>query len=136
MKHLLALSIAALALVAARFGSDNSGSSSSSSSGSSDSSSSTSSSSGSSGAAKSAGVAIDIKGFAFNPSDITVKKGAKIPWTNSDSVAPNVVAGDGTFKSGSLNDGVTFSWPATKAGQWDYLCPFHPNMKAPITVTS
>src|SRR3954454_11905784 len=138
MKHFLALSIAAVALVAAGCGSSNSGSSTSSSSSGSSSSgaSSSSSSSSSGGSAKSGAVAIDIKGFAFNPTDITVKKGAKITWTNSDSVAHNVVAGDGTFKSSTLNQGDTFSWTATKAGQWDYVCTFHPNMKAHITVTS
>src|SRR3954447_23722624 len=97
MKRLLAVSIASLAVVAAGCGS----SSDNSSTGSSSSSSGSSTPSGSSSAAKSGTVAVDIKDFAFNPKDLTVKKGTKITWTNDDSTAHNVVAGDGTFKSGT-----------------------------------
>jgi len=80
-------------------------------------------------------VAVPIKGFAFNPADLTVKKGTKITWTNEDSAAHNVTAGDDTFKSKTLNQGDTFTWTADKAGQWDYVCTFHSNMKGHITVT-
>ena len=51
-----------------------------------------------------------------------------------DSAAHNVTAGDNTFKSKTLNQGDTFSWTADKAGQWDYVCTFHANMKGTVTV--
>ena len=78
--------------------------------------------------------AVDIKGFAFNPADATVKVGQKITWTNSDSAEHNVVADDGTFKSEDLEQGDTFEYTAKKAGTFSYVCTYHPQMKATLTV--
>lgn len=117
-----------LALVAAGCGSSKSSSSSSSS--------------GSSGTSTPAAAApgtsanaIDIKGFAFDPADASVKVGTKVTWTNSDSTAHNVVADDGSFKSETLSQGASYSFTPTKAGTFDYVCTFHANMKATLTVT-
>jgi Plastocyanin len=130
MRALLATTIAMLALVAAGCG------------GGGDKSSSSSSSSGSSGTSTPTAAtpgtstdAIDIKGFAFNPADGSVKVGTKVTWTNSDSTAHNVVADDGSFKSETLNQGDSYSFTPTKAGTFDYVCTFHANMKATLTVT-
>ena|SRR5689334_2237470 len=127
MKHLLALTIATLALVGAGCGSDDSSSSSSSDSNGSGGAAAPSSSSGG------GGTAVTIKGFAFDPKDLTVKKGTKITWTNEDSVDHNVVGGE--LKSDSLGQGDTYTFTADKAGKIDYVCTFHPNMKATLTVT-
>jgi plastocyanin len=133
MKQFLALSIAALALVAAGCGDDDSGDSSSSGSSSSSSASTSTESSSSAGAAQSGDVKVDIKGFAFNPKDLTVKKGAKITWTNEDTTAHNVVGGD--LKSKTLEQGDSYSYTADEAGTIEYVCTFHANMKATLTVT-
>lgn len=79
--------------------------------------------------------AVDIKGYAFNPKDATVKVGQKITWTNEDSVEHNVIADDGTFKSKDLEQGDTFEYTAKKAGTFTYICTYHPQMKATLTVT-
>lgn len=132
MKTLLALSAATLALAAAGCGS-NDKSSSGSSSGSSSSGSSSGGGSSSSGAAQSGNVAVTIKGFAFNPDNLTVKKGTKITWTNQDSAPHNVVGGE--LKSTTLNQGDSYTYTADKAGTISYVCTFHANMKATLTVT-
>ena len=135
MKRVLALFIASLALVAAGCGDDdNGGSESSGSSSGSTATESSSSSSSSSSAAQSGDVAVEIKGFAFLPKDLTVDKGAKITWTNEDTTDHNVVANDDTFKSESLGQGDAFSYTADKAGTYEYVCTFHPNMTATLTV--
>lgn len=79
--------------------------------------------------------AVSIKGFAFNPADATVKVGQKITWTNEDSAEHNVVADDGTFKSPDLGQGDSFEYTAKKAGTFSYVCTYHPQMKATLTVT-
>jgi plastocyanin len=80
--------------------------------------------------------AIAIKGFAFAPADATVKVGQKITWTNDDAVSHNVVAKSGeTFESKTLAKGDTFAYTPTKAGTISYVCTFHPQMKATLTVT-
>jgi len=96
--------------------------------------------SGSSSAAKPAAsgggdVAIQLKGFQFNPKDTTVKVGQKITWTNADTTDHNVTADSGAdFKSDDFGEGGTFEFTADKAGKIAYECTLHPGMKATITV--
>ena len=136
MRPLFAI-LAVLALTAAGCGgSDNNGSSASSSTGSSSSSSGGaygSSTSSSSGGAKTS--AIMLKDFAFSPATATVKVGQKVTWTNEDSTVHNVISSDGTLKSKDLSQGDTYSFTPKKAGTISYVCTFHPNMKATLTVT-
>ena len=75
---------------------------------------------------------IDISGFAFSPQEITVAKGAKVTWTNKDSVG-HTIASD-SFNSGTLNNGGTFSFTFKEAGTYDYYCSIHPSMKGKIMV--
>jgi plastocyanin len=79
--------------------------------------------------------AIEIKNFAFNPASATVKVGQKVTWTNKDSAAHNVISDDGTLKSSTLQTGDSYSFTPKKAGTISYVCTFHPNMKATLTVT-
>ena len=85
-----------------------------------------------------AGGTIDValQNIAFNPSAIKAKVGQTIRWTNKDSVSHNVTATKGeTFKSKTLNQGDTYSYKLDKAGTITYVCTFHPNMQATVTVT-
>jgi plastocyanin len=82
-----------------------------------------------------AGTAVQIAGFAFAPAAITVKAGTTVTWTNADGAAHTVTANDGSFDSGSLDKGATFSQTFSKAGTFAYHCTFHSGMKATITVT-
>ena len=82
-------------------------------------------------------VAIPMKDFQFEPASATVKVGQKVTWTNEDSAAHNVVStgGDaGELKSKTMNQGDTYSFTAEKAGTIEYVCTFHPNMKAALTI--
>jgi plastocyanin len=81
-----------------------------------------------------AATTVDIKGFAFNPAETRVKVGQKVTWTNDDSAEHNVIADDGTFKSEDLEQGDTFEYTADKAGTFSYVCTYHPQMKATLTV--
>jgi plastocyanin len=77
---------------------------------------------------------IQMKGIAFVPSQLTVKVGTKVTWTNLDSVAHNVIAADGSWSSESLNNGQTFSKIFDKTGTFQYVCSFHPGMNGTIIV--
>jgi plastocyanin len=79
------------------------------------------------------GTAVTISGFAFAPASVTVKVGDTVTWTNKDSVPHTVTAADGSFNSGSLAQGATFSFTFQKAGTFTYRCTVHPTM-APATV--
>jgi plastocyanin len=80
-------------------------------------------------------VSASIEGFAFAPQDLTVKVGQKITWTNDDSAPHTVTATSGAdFDSGTMAQGATYSWKATKAGTIEYFCAIHPSMVGTITV--
>ena len=95
------------------------------------------SSAGQSGAAQSAatGTSVDIKGFAFNPAQVTAKVGDTITWTNDDTTAHTVTWDDNSVDSGNLAQGATFQHKFDAAGTFAYHCKIHPNMKGTITVS-
>jgi plastocyanin len=79
-------------------------------------------------------IQVAIKGFAFNPAEVTINVGDTVTWTNDDSANHTVVADNGEFKSGDLGQGATFSFTFTKAGTYQYKCGVHPNMTGTVTV--
>ena len=80
---------------------------------------------------------IEIKGFAFNPSTTTVKKGTTVTWTNKDNSAHTVTTTNApeSFDSGSLSKDKAFSQTFNTAGTYEYYCSIHPNMKGKLIVT-
>ena len=92
-------------------------------------------SSSSSSSAGAGGVTIKAAGFAFAPKSVTVKKGEKVTWTNSDPAPHNITSSDGTIKSKDFTNGQSFTYTATKAGTFNYTCTIHPQMKATLIVT-
>jgi plastocyanin len=83
----------------------------------------------------SGGEAAKIEGFAFHPDTIKVSAGQKITWTNDDSTAHTVTADDGSFDSGSVADGKSFSFTFAKAGTFKYHCSIHSSMLGTVDVT-
>ena len=75
-----------------------------------------------------------------NPPDysanvLMVPLGATVTWTNNDpGMVHTVTAADGSFDSGMLATGQTFSYTFDKPGDFDYSCTPHPWMKARISV--
>jgi plastocyanin len=76
---------------------------------------------------------VDISGFAFDPSTITVPRGTTITWTNRDSL-PHTVTGD-LFGSGSIPQNGTYSHMFQDTGTFDYNCVVHANMQGRVIVT-
>jgi plastocyanin len=89
------------------------------------------------GAAPAAGAdAVSIKGFAFNPGDLSAKVGDTVTWTNDDGAKHRIKSEDGSFDSDDLSQGDTFEHQFTAAGTFAYICGIHPSMKGSITVTA
>ena len=76
--------------------------------------------------------AVAITGFAFQPATLQVPAGTEVTWTNEDPAQHTVTAEDGSFDSGPLDQGGTFS--ATVNGSVDYVCAIHPEMRGRIEV--
>ena len=79
-------------------------------------------------------VSIDIAGFKFSESSVTIRVGTTVTWTNKDDGEHTVTADDGAVFNGSLSDGATFSFTFTEAGEFPYHCEIHRSMKAKIVV--
>jgi plastocyanin len=80
--------------------------------------------------------AVEIKDFAFNPGDVTVKAGTEVTWTNNDSTTHRIKSDNGAFNSDDLGNGATFKHTFATAGTFAYICGIHPSMKGTVTVTS
>ncbi len=80
---------------------------------------------------------VSINNFAFTPATVTVTAGSTISWTNNQSGVPHTVtADDGSFDSGRLSTGQTFSMTFSAAGTIAYHCSIHPTMHGTIVVTA
>ena len=79
---------------------------------------------------------IEIKDFAFNPQNITVKSGEKITWINRDGEPHTVVSVGKKFqRSSALDTDQEFSIIAGAPGTYEYFCSVHPKMTGTIVIT-
>jgi plastocyanin len=78
---------------------------------------------------------ISIVDDNYSPSTLTVKAGTTVEWTNTGSHQHTVTADDGSFDSGFLNGGATFSQTFASAGTFAFHCNVHSSMHGTITVT-
>ena len=85
-------------------------------------------------------VEVSMEGIAFEPSEVTVKTGGTVTWTNNESVGHDVTKEDGPgpdFSSGNpgaMGEGDTFEQTFDKAGEVAYVCTVHPNMTGTVAV--
>jgi plastocyanin len=82
--------------------------------------------------AAAATVAIDAKGFAFTPQEITVKVGDTVTWTNGDNESHAVEGG--SLSSPEIRPGETYARTFTAPEEIAYNCRFHTYMTGTIHV--
>jgi plastocyanin len=83
-----------------------------------------------------AAATVSIKNMAFNPGSLSVTAGATVTWTNSDTTIHTVTADDGSFNSGNIAIGATYSRAFSSAGTFSYHCTVHPEMTGKVVVTA
>lgn len=77
---------------------------------------------------------ITIADFAFG--GVTeVAVGTTVIVTNADGAPHTWTADDGSFDAGTLNQGDSFEFTFTEAGEFTYHCNIHPSMIGKIVVT-
>lgn len=76
---------------------------------------------------------VSVFDFGFGPASLEVTAGTSVTWTN-DGVVPHTVTFEGGPDSGTLEGGATFEHTFDAAGQFSYICRFHPTMRGTITV--
>lgn len=70
--------------------------------------------------------------FEFSPKSISVPPGTLVIWVNHTN-APHTVTG-GSFGSGTINPGGSYSFRFNSSGSFGYHCTFHPFMTATVNV--
>ena len=76
---------------------------------------------------------VKIENLKFAPASLTVQRGDTVTWRNND-VVPHTATAAGKFDSGSIAPGKSVSKKMEQAGEFDYVCSFHPGMKARLIV--
>ena len=72
--------------------------------------------------------------FRFDPMRITVPIGTTLSWENQGSTIHTVTATDGSFDSGDLPAGATFSHSFDTPGTFVYVCTPHPWMIGDVQI--
>src|SRR5262245_12209187 len=77
---------------------------------------------------------VRITANAFSPKTVTVNYGDTVTWTNADKATHQLVANNGTFASGALTTGQSYSHAFTAAGKFNYHDALKPSLSGTITV--
>jgi uncharacterized repeat protein (TIGR01451 family) len=72
--------------------------------------------------------------WGYDPSSLTIHVGDSVVWTNQGSIQHTVTADDGSFDSGLINSGATWTFTFTSAGTYSFHCAPHPWMKGTVVV--
>jgi plastocyanin len=70
----------------------------------------------------------------FIPGEITVVPGTTVTWVNNEAMPHTVVDLNRGFRSKALVKDASFSFTFATAGDYNYLCSIHPNMKGKVVV--
>jgi plastocyanin len=77
---------------------------------------------------------ITIEAMRFGDGALTVRKGDRVTWVNKDLFPHTATADDGAFDSGNIAADASWTYTATRSGEYAYTCTFHPTMKARLIV--
>jgi plastocyanin len=68
---------------------------------------------------------VNMVNFGYTPKEIHIAPGQTVTWTNSDGLQHTVTADDGSFDSGLLDPGATFTQEFDTPGVYAYFCQPH-----------
>lgn len=77
---------------------------------------------------------IHIYRYAYVEDRIEIPAGTTLTWINQDAMVHTVSADDGSFSSGAIQPGATWSATFSAPGTYPYHCGPHPFMKAVVIV--
>src|SRR5581483_10426576 len=75
-----------------------------------------------------------ISNFAFAPNPLDAPVGATVKWTNDDGTSHTVTADDGSFDSGPIGAGGTFTRTFGQVRTIAYHCNIHPGMHGTLQI--
>lgn len=77
---------------------------------------------------------VEIVDFAYDPDPVTIEEGGKVIWVNEDSAPHTATAEDGSFDTGTLEEGKLKSESFKEPGRYAYICSIHPEMQGTVEV--
>ena len=77
---------------------------------------------------------VTIDATRFQPETLTVKPGDTVIWINKDVIPHTATSKAAPFDSGTITAGASWKTVLKTKGNFDYVCLFHPTMKARIRV--
>ena len=80
------------------------------------------------------GTSMEMRSMAFAPERIEIAAGTTIVWTNQDQLVHTVIADDGSWNSGDVAPGATWSHRFDAPGTYAFHCTPHPFMKGVVVV--
>jgi plastocyanin len=78
--------------------------------------------------------AAEIRTMTFNPKRLEIAPGTTVRWTNDDQLVHTVTADDGSWDSGPIEPGQSWSHTFAQPGEFAFHCTPHPFMKAVVVV--
>jgi len=79
---------------------------------------------------------VEIVDFAYDPDPVTIEEGGKVIWINEDSAPHTATAEDGSFDTGTLEEGKLGSESFKEPGSYPYICSIHPEMHGTVEVVA
>lgn len=79
-------------------------------------------------------VVLTIENLQFSPRELHVKRGTRITWINKDPFPHTVTSKSKAFDSGSIAANASWTYVASKTGEYAYGCSFHPTMNGVLEV--
>jgi plastocyanin len=76
---------------------------------------------------------VSIKGFAYRPATLTIARGTRVTFANSDGVKHTATRG-GSFDTGKIRPGRSATVRFGQRGTFRYHCKIHPFMKGKVIV--
>jgi len=77
---------------------------------------------------------VKIVEFTYEPDPVTVQAGGKVIWQNEDAAPHTATADDGSFDTGTIEQGKIGSETFKQAGTYPYFCEIHPDMRGTVEV--
>lgn len=77
---------------------------------------------------------VRIVEFVYGPDPVTVQTGGKVIWQNEDTAPHTATADDGSFDTGTIEQGKIKSETFKQAGTFTYFCEIHPTMHGTVEV--
>jgi plastocyanin len=79
---------------------------------------------------------VKIVEFVYGPDPVTVQVGGKVTWQNEDTAPHTATADDGSFDTGTIEQGKIKSETFKQAGTFTYFCEIHPTMHGTLEVVA